>query len=100
MPEKIEIYVKPYDAPIWTAYERDCRVYYAGQWVDFRDGRVVVRNDAGESLADAVRHYIECEEMRPPKGKYGYVFRDHEAYEEWFKIRTRAAQDLRRLAGL
>ena len=45
MTRKVEIYIKPYEGPTYTTDDHDTRINYAGQWVDFRDGRVIVRKD-------------------------------------------------------
>jgi len=100
MPEKIEIYIKPVQCPSLIKSAGEVRIYYAGQWVDFREGQVVVRNEAGESLADAVRHYFECIEMDMP-GYWRITFNDnYEGYKEWCAIMINAKLDLRRLAGI
>ena len=42
---KIEIYIRPIEQPVMFPSDRNIRLYYGGQWIDFRDGKIRITKD-------------------------------------------------------
>ena len=40
---KVDIFIKPQEHPIKTVEDNIIRIYYDGQWVDFKDGKVFIK---------------------------------------------------------
>lgn len=45
MNRPIEIYIRPQETPAQTQKDEDVRIYYNGQWVDFRHGTIRISQD-------------------------------------------------------
>lgn len=45
MDKPIEVYIRPNDAPALTIDDNKIRLYYEGQWIDFKNGVVQVTRD-------------------------------------------------------
>ena len=58
MSENVEIYQRPTEIPKIIIPEQDIRLFYAGQWVDFRDGAITI---CGEPKIDQTRKLIREE---------------------------------------
>jgi NADH pyrophosphatase NudC (nudix superfamily) len=43
--EKLEIYKRPQEWPVNVELASNIRLHYNGQWIDFRDGRVIVTDE-------------------------------------------------------
>lgn len=44
---ELEIYRRPVERPSEVVEDKDIRVYYAGKWVDFRNGKIRISTDDG-----------------------------------------------------
>ena len=42
---KLELYFRPRESPMGTIEDKDLRIYYNNQWVDFRDGEIRITKD-------------------------------------------------------
>jgi len=42
---ELEIYYRPIETPSAIIEDKDIRIYYAGQWVDFRNGKIRILKD-------------------------------------------------------
>lgn len=46
--DKVVVFIRPKVSPQFTLRSEQIRVAYGCNWVDFRDGRVLVRDEAGK----------------------------------------------------
>ncbi len=77
MEKQVEVYVKPVESPhlVIDAGE-NCRIYYAGQWIDFRDGKVFVdRRKHVNEVAQAKENKMFLTEILNDLYRYGHVKR-------------------------
>jgi hypothetical protein len=38
----VQVFERPYAAPVSTRKETDVRINYNGQWIDFRNGKIII----------------------------------------------------------
>lgn len=51
----VDIFLKPQEHPIKTVEDDTVRIYYNGQWVDFKDGKVFIKfpNDSQKRIVSS-----------------------------------------------
>ena len=54
----VDIFIRPQEAPVKTIEDRSIRIYYNGQWVDFRDGKIsITGKEDGKSKKNATSRF-------------------------------------------
>ena len=52
MKNKLELYIRPQQSPAVIFDPDKIRINYAGKWVDFRKGKILIRNQNGEQIGE------------------------------------------------
>jgi len=43
--KNVMIFIRPQESPTFTVEDKDVRISYGNQWIDFRDGKVLIRSE-------------------------------------------------------
>jgi len=72
----VDIFVRPIESPTMTLNDDVVRLYYNGQWVDFRNGDIRISEDGAKEQsvkADAQGMCESCNDIIEP-GPINYCF--------------------------